>query len=142
MPPAGEKDVRKMLEDVVLAEGTYPVEAFEFVQRGLFFAVNQIHGTESAAGVSRHITGQQLCEGLRDFALAQWGLLARTVLRRWNVTSTLDFGKIVFTLVHHQLLSTTEHDRIEDFRNVFDFKSVFESAYRIPADGILSESRA
>ena len=62
---------------------------------------------------------------------AEWGLLARTVLRRWNVTRTDDFGRIVFTLVEHGDMAKTEEDHIEDFHRVYDFETAFEAGYQI-----------
>ena len=79
---------------------------------------------------SRHISGQQLCQGLLEFAQHQWGLLARTVLRRWNITSTLDFGRIVFALVDAGHMQKTDEDSLEDFKDVFDFRTAFDG-YRI-----------
>jgi len=79
---------------------------------------------------SRHISGQQLCHGLLEFAQHQWGLLARTVLRRWNITSTLDFGRIVFALVDAGHMQKTDEDTLEDFKDVFDFRTGFDG-YRI-----------
>jgi uncharacterized repeat protein (TIGR04138 family) len=52
-------------------------------------------------------------------------------LSRWNVTSTMDFGRIVFAMVEHDLLQKTENDRMEDFRHVFDFGTAFEKNYQI-----------
>ena len=127
--PAPEEP--KTLEKIVEEVGVYPIEAFDFVQRGLTYTVNKVHGPVSDPHANRHVSGQQLCHGLREFALAQWGLLARTVLRRWNITSTLDFGRIVYALVDNGRLSTTEGDTVEDFRSVYDFPSAFESGYRI-----------
>ena len=99
MPPLDESP-EKSLQDVVDAVGSYPVEAFDFVQRGLSFTVERLHGErEKDPDACRHVTGQQLCEGLRDFALSQWGMLAQTVLKRWSITTTHDFGRIVFALV-------------------------------------------
>ena len=49
-----------------------------------------------------------------------------TVLRRWNITSTLDFGRIVFALIEVKQMQRTEDDSIDDFRNVYDFKTAFE----------------
>ncbi len=69
--------------------------------------------------------------GLREFALARWGLLARTVLARWNITSTLDFGRIVFAMVEHQLLQKTDDDSLADFRQVYEFRSALELDYQI-----------
>jgi uncharacterized repeat protein (TIGR04138 family) len=118
------------LRQVAEAAGTYPVEALDFVQRGLLHTVVQIHGRKVVPGHSRHVSGQQLCLGLKDYALLRWGLMARTVLRRWGITATLDFGHIVFSLVEAGLLKTTEQDTLDDFRDVFDF-STLESGYRI-----------
>lgn len=74
---------------------------------------------------ARHVSGPQLCCGLRDFAIEQYGLLARTVLRRWQITSCEDFGHIVFAMVDAGMMRKTNDDRIEDFVGVFDFNDVF-----------------
>jgi uncharacterized repeat protein (TIGR04138 family) len=131
MPPTDLAQHYAILQRVAENVGTYPIEAYEFVHRGLAYTVSQIHGRQTGPVRQRHISGQELCEGLRDFGLLQWGLLAEPVLRRWNVTSTLDFGRIVFILVDHKILATTEEDTIEDFRDVFDFKTGFSSQYRL-----------
>jgi uncharacterized repeat protein (TIGR04138 family) len=57
--------------------------------------------------------------------------MARTVLRRWGITSTLDFGQIVFALIQADQMQRTEEDTLDDFRNVYDFRTAFESGYRI-----------
>ncbi len=105
----------------------YPAEAFAFVQRGLDFTVQRTHGKPDPATLpqSRHISGQQLCLGLRDFAIQQYGLMARTVLKRWHIRSSEDFGRIVFTMVDAGLMSKTDEDDISDFADVFDFAQAF-----------------
>lgn len=131
MPPSDDSEDSKSLLTVIEELGLYPPEAFDFVQQGLTYTVSKVHGAVSDPELSRHVSGQQLCEGLRDFALMQWGLLASTVLRRWNIRTTFDFGRIVFALVDNGFMQKTEHDSIEDFRNVFPFDEAFEAAYRI-----------
>jgi uncharacterized repeat protein (TIGR04138 family) len=101
------------------------------VQQGLTYTVNKLHADESEPEECRHVTGPQLCEGLREFALAQWGFLATTVLRRWNVRTTYDFGRIVFALVDNGFMKKRDEDSIEDFRDVFRFEDAFDAAYRI-----------
>jgi uncharacterized repeat protein (TIGR04138 family) len=128
MPPEGPA---KSLQEVVQEVGVYPVEAYVFVQQGLQYTVQKIHAEVIDPSVSRHVSGRDLCQGLREFALKQWGLMARTVLTRWNVTCTMDFGRIVFAMVEHDLLQKTETDRVEDFRNVYDFAIAFERDFRI-----------
>jgi uncharacterized repeat protein (TIGR04138 family) len=130
MPPQNEPK-QKTLTQLAADIGSYPAEAFDFVQRGLSYTVQKMHGELADPEASRHVSGQQLCEGLREFALTQWGLLARTVLRRWSITSTLDFGEIVFALIEAGQMQKTDDDRLEDFRNVYDFKKAFEAGYRI-----------
>jgi uncharacterized repeat protein (TIGR04138 family) len=78
-----------------------------------------------SAGGKRHITGQQLCLGLRDYALLQYGRLARTVLSSWGVRRTEDFGRIVFAMVEAGWMRKQDDDTIEDFENVFDFDEAF-----------------
>ncbi|CAN5601377.1 hypothetical protein BH09PLA1_BH09PLA1_34650 [soil metagenome] len=129
--PPPERPLQEIVDELAL----YPADAFQFVQEGLSYAANEVHGPSpaglSADSVSRHISGQQLCEGLRRYALLNWGMLAQTVLRRWNITCTLDFGRIVFALIDAGRMQKTDHDNLEDFRNVFDFRTAFEVDYRI-----------
>ena len=113
----------------------YPLDAFVFVQRGLDFTVRREHGelTEDYAPAapdqpSRHISGRVLCEGLRDYAIQQYGLLAGTVLRRWRITRCEDFGHIVFAMVESGMMHKTEDDSIADFENVFSFRDAFGNA--------------
>jgi len=133
MPPSKQPAKTKSLAQLAEAVGGYPAEAYEFVQRGLSYTVQKIHGAQSDPDASRHVSGPQLCNGLRDLALSQWGMMARLVLRRWGVTSTYDFGRLVFALIEHGQMQKTDDDSLEDFRNVFDFKSAFDHAYRIPS---------
>lgn len=77
----------------------------------------------------RHISGRELAEGVRDLALERYGLLARTVLGHWGVRRTDDVGEIVFKLVSEGVLVKREEDRMEDFRDLYDFEEVFEASY-------------
>src|SRR5450759_2576054 len=85
------------VEEVADAVGVYPLDAYAFVQEGLKFTVARLHGSGRPGKGKGHVGGQQLAEGLREFAYLQWGLMASAVLRRWNVTTTYDFGRIVFS---------------------------------------------
>ena len=132
MPPSGKMEEELVLELAVEDLGVYPVEAYQFVRHGLEYTVNRVYGSAKKPGQRCHVTGQQLCHGLRELSAKQWGFLAQTVLRRWNITKTFDFGRIVFSMARHNVMSTTPDDTIEDFRNVYEFSKAFESGYRIP----------
>lgn len=74
---------------------------------------------------SRHVSGAQLCDGLRDFAIRQYGLLAGTVLRSWGLTSTSDFGNIVFAMIEVGLFRKTQEDTREEFDGLFTIDDAF-----------------
>jgi len=115
-------DIKAMLERT----GPFPPQAYEFVRSGLAHTVSLIHGNGSRSDDdSRHVSGQQLCIGLKDFAVKQYGLLARTVLSKWNITTTEDFGRIVFGMISAGLMRKTDEDTMDDFRLVFDFDEAF-----------------
>ncbi|MFZ4576133.1 MAG: Minf_1886 family protein [Phycisphaerales bacterium] len=112
-------------QDLKPKAGKFPPAAFLFVRDGLAHTVKLVHGEEGGEGDSRHVTGHQLCLGLRDFALIQYGRLARTVLRRWTIESTDDFGRIVYAMVEAGIMRKNEDDSLEHFRGVFDFDEAF-----------------
>jgi uncharacterized repeat protein (TIGR04138 family) len=130
MPPSGDVP-KQLVSEPGVDPQVYPMAAYEFVHQGLAYTVDRMYGPPKNPPVCRHVTGQQLCHGLRELATKQWGFLAQTVLRRWNITTTFDFGRIVFSLARQKVMSTTPQDSIEDFRDVFDFKNAFESNYHI-----------
>jgi len=79
----------------------------------------------------RHLTGQQLCEAIRLYALEQYGYMARCVLNSWGVYTTSDFGEIVFNLIRIGQMRKTPDDRREDFDNVYDFETGLEQSFQI-----------
>ena len=79
----------------------------------------------------RHLTGPELCEAIRQYALAQYGYMAKSVLRHWGVTSTGDFGEIVFNLIRIGKMRKTADDRREDFDDVYDFDEAFAKKFKI-----------
>jgi len=110
----------------IMANAPYPPAAFVFVQEGLRHTVDTLREAESGMPESgRHVSGRELCMGLRDYAIKQYGPLARSVLRTWRVHRTEDFGRIVFALVEAGRLRKTEEDSAEDFQGVYDFDEAF-----------------
>ncbi len=81
--------------------------------------------------VEHHVTGQDLCEAIRQFALEQYGLVTQCVLAEWGIRSTSDFGEIVFNLIEIQKMKKTEDDRREDFDDVYDFDEAFRQGFEI-----------
>src|SRR5579871_1491968 len=98
MPPSPEPK-QKLPAAPATDAGPCPAPVYHFIHEGLDRAVHSCHGPETPGSKeSRHVTGQQLCDALRELAAARWGRMARTVLGYWNIHSTFDFGRIVFAL--------------------------------------------
>jgi uncharacterized repeat protein (TIGR04138 family) len=119
----GELDSK--VQEIVGGDGRYREEAYRFVLRA-------VESTLSEIAEVRHISGAELCEGLRKLAVQQFGPMAKEVLNYWGICSTGDFGVIVFHLVDAGLLLKTERDRMEDFLGVYDFDEAFERDYYRP----------
>jgi len=83
----------------------------------------------------RHLTGQELCEAIRRYALEQFGYMAKCVLNQWGVTETGDFGEIVFNLIRIEEMRKTPEDRREDFDDVFDFEEGLTAQFQIKTPG-------
>jgi len=131
------KVIAKTVEQVVHECGRYPLEAFEFVRRGLSHTVEQVHGKRNPHAPddqSYHVSGQQLCWGLRSYALSRYGHMAYAVLSHWNISRTNDFGKIVFAMIESKLMAKTDDDNIRDFHNVYDFATAFNPPTRPSAN--------
>lgn len=102
-------------------------------ERGYLFVLSAIEYLQTKLDVRRHVSGAELAWGCRDLAHERFGLLSRTVLDCWGITSTADFGRIVYTLVGIGLLSTQPGDREEDFHGIYDFGEAMDGVYKIKA---------
>ena len=120
-----QDDSSNAMERLIRTDGRYPPEAYALLHEGLNQAVQQIHGEDSQTTGRRHVSGRQLCLAIREVALQRWGLLAKTVLERWNLHCTLDFGNMVYLLIENDFMRKTDQDSIEDFRDVYDFDKAF-----------------
>jgi len=108
-------------------------KAYEFVRLGLDHTVKEIRKRETArVDKSRHVTGPELLNGLRVYALDQFGPMAKTILESWGIRRCRDFGDIVFNLIEYKVLSKTDSDRLEDFDGLYDFEGAFVTPF-LPA---------
>jgi uncharacterized repeat protein (TIGR04138 family) len=112
----------EILDKIREADGRYHERAYLFVLAALEYGQQQ-------RPVRGHVSGQELAWACRDFAVAQFGLTARTVLKHWGLENTEDIGRIVFTLIEVGLFMKEESDQVSDFENVFDFAAAFDRDY-------------
>jgi len=127
--------------ELLKEDSRYAFDAYVFVFEALGYAQNVLGMGEVAASEpseaprsespERHVTGQQLCEAIRRFALEQYGYMAKDVLASWGVHSTSDFGEIVFNLIRIGQMRKTTQDSREDFDGVYDFETAFRQEFKI-----------
>ena len=144
------------IAELLKEDRRYAFEAYVFVFEALSYAQNVMQmGTETPIRPSefesasesegptepespseeeiseRHVSGQELCEAIRQFAVDQFGYMAQTVLSNWGIEKTGDFGDIVFNLIGIGQMRKTPNDRREDFDDVYDFDAAFKQEFRI-----------
>src|ERR1043165_5502528 len=100
--------------------------AYDFVRLGLDHTVKELRKKDATrAERSRHVSGPELLDGLRIYALDQYGPLSKTVLNAWGIKRCRDFGDIVFNLIEYNVFSKTDNDRKEDFADIYSFDDAF-----------------
>jgi uncharacterized repeat protein (TIGR04138 family) len=111
------------LDSIVATDPRYQRDAYAFLRDALDFTTKQ---QKKIKGVSvRHVTGPELLDGVRHYALKEFGPLVMTVFDNWGIHSCEDIGNMVFNLIGAGIFGKTEEDSIEDFKNVYDFGEAF-----------------
>ncbi|HEV2393094.1 MAG TPA: Minf_1886 family protein [Verrucomicrobiae bacterium] len=105
----------------------YEREAYLFVREALDHTQQAIrnHGRKSL----RHVTGQELLGGIREFGLKQFGPMTMMLFEEWGIRSCEDFGEIVFNLVETGVLAKTPQDSRADFAGGYNFFEAFRKPY-------------
>ncbi len=115
------------LEVILSRDPRYHRDAYLFVREALDYTQKAI--IKENRGQLRHVTGQELLGGIRDFALSQFGPMTITVLEEWGLHQCQDFGEIVFNMVDAGLLAKTDKDSRDDFATGYDFVEAFRKPY-------------
>ena len=104
------------------ADSRYHADAYFFLRDGLDHAVKL---RKRQQGESGHVSGQQLCEGIRQLAVKAFGPMVPTVFDYWGIRKTDDIGEMVWRLIDLGVFGRTENDSREDFKNVYSFREAF-----------------
>ena len=103
--------------------------AGQYDERAFLFVLSALEYQQARLPSRRHVSGDELSRACREYALEEYGLLARTVLEHWGIRGTADFGAIVYALIDAGLLVREAEDRQEDFEGVYAFTDAFEHGY-------------
>ena len=116
----------------------FKMESYRFINEALVYAQNVLKLGRSAPSESnsavepvedRHVSGQDLSRAVKEFALIQYGYMARPVLHELGINRTDDIGRVVYNLIEIGFMKKTADDRIEDFENVFDLAEELDRSF-------------
>jgi uncharacterized repeat protein (TIGR04138 family) len=111
------------LDAIVAHDARYARDAYVFLRDALDFTTKQqkkVKGTNV-----RHVAGPELLDGVRQYALKEFGPLVVTVFESWGIRNCEDVGHMVFNLIDAGIFGKTEEDSLDDFKDVFDFEEAF-----------------
>ena len=112
---------------ILAKDPRYQRDAYLFVKDALDHTQKLV--IKENKGELRHVSGQELLGGIREYALAQFGPMTKMVFEEWGITRCEDFGEIVFNMVEIGLLGKTDKDSREDFANGYDFDDAFRKPF-------------
>ena len=116
----------EIVELICKEDSRFDRKAYVFIRQALDSTVKEIRKKHpERTQKSQHVSGAELLDGIRIYALEQYGPLAKTVLNTWGITRCSDFGDIVFNLIDYNVFSKTENDRREDFSEIYSFDDAF-----------------
>lgn len=119
-----------VIDEIIASDPRFDRDAYLFVRDGLDFTVKMLKKNPQSPPSHRHVSGQELLDGLRRHALDQFGPMSKTVLEHWGIKHCEDFGDIVFNMVEKGILGKTDKDSREDFKGGYDFEEAFVKPYR------------
>src|SRR5436190_16496528 len=94
-----EVSFEEALELILAKDPRYSRDAYLFLREALDRTQQTI--AKRTLEDIRHISGQELLAGIRDFALAEYGPMAMMLLSEWGIHNTREFGEIVFNMVEN-----------------------------------------
>ena len=118
----------EIITGICAEDPRYTPDAYFFVREALDFTSKTLD--KPAEGPNRHITGNELLEGIRRYTLQEFGPMSIRVLTQWGIHTTADFGEIVFNLVKAKTLGKTDQDKKEDFIDCYNFNDAFVKPFQ------------
>jgi uncharacterized repeat protein (TIGR04138 family) len=118
------------LDSIIANDPRYARDAYVFLRDALDFTTKQqkkVKGT-----TVRHVSGPELLEGVRVYALKEFGPMVMTVFAYWGLHASEDVGHMVFNLIGAGIFGKTDEDSIEDFKNVYQFADTFVKPFEPP----------
>lgn len=107
-------------------DSRYAPEAYEFIRNAVNYTAAKLERDKLK---NRHISGRELLKGVGEYAVQEFGPLAKDVLINWGIQDGLSVGNIVFNMIQEKLLSANDKDSIDDFSGNLDFDEIFSKKF-------------
>lgn len=117
---------RDSISSILARDSRYDGQAYFFLKDALDYTLKKM--LEAQGGIVRHVSGYELLEGFRDYALEQYGPMASTLIWEWGIREDRDVGNMVFHLIEEKVFGRQESDSIDDFSGVLDL----QASLRVP----------
>ncbi len=122
------RDFNEVIRAIRKDDPRYARGAYYFLRQALDYSLKTLH-QRGELDKTNHLSGGQLLDGIRLYAIDQFGPMARPVLEHWGIKRCEDFGNIVFNLVECKVLGKTDQDSPADFAGGYDFRSAFDEPF-------------
>ena len=123
-----DKNFPEVIKEIHASDPRYGKGAYYFIREALDHTLKKLEKDQSKN--KGHVSGTQLLDGIRDYALDRFGPMTLTLMEHWNIQKCRDFGDIVFNLVDFGILGRTENDSLEDFEGGYSFEEAFELPFQ------------
>lgn len=127
-----KQNFTEMVNLIIKEDDRYTKEAYSFLKEALDFTMDKERKRKGKIVTKnqRHVSGQELLEGAREYALDQYGPMAYTVLTSWGLSKCEDIGEMVFNLIEYGVFSRNEDDSKEDFSSIYSFEEAFQKPFQ------------
>lgn len=122
-----DKNFPEVIKEIHQKDDRYAKGAYFFIREALDHTLKSLD--KNSRKNKGHVSGEELLEGIRSFALDRFGPMTLTLMNHWNIRQCRDFGNIVFNLVEFGILGRTDNDSLEDFEGGYNFQEAFESPF-------------
>lgn len=109
--------------EILETEKRFQPGAYFLVREVLDFTVERL--AKKTDGETRHVSGNELLEGFRDYLLQEYGPMSATLLADWGITKCRDVGEIVFLFIEHGIFGKQDSDTLDDFNEIYTFEEAF-----------------
>ena len=97
------------------ADDCYALDAYAFVGEGLQTAL-------SDACACVRLSAADLVDSCLALAAERFGMLAGMVLRSWGLVSSMDIGRVTFSLAATGMVECQDDDHLDDLDSDIDFE--------------------